>query len=91
MKGSKLSGEFVFEPPDTAPVGSVLYEQHLKLVDKSHIAAFAGFLMPLWYSSIGAEHKAVRQAAGVFDCTHMGVLEVAGREAAGFLNSVTST
>lgn len=90
MKENKLSGEFVFEPPDTVPVGSVLYEQHLKLVDKSHIAAFAGFLMPLWYSSIGAEHKAARQAAGVFDCTHMGVLEVAGREAAGFLNSVTT-
>ena len=83
-------GEFVFEPHESAPVGSVLYEQHLKLTDKSHIAAFAGFLMPLWYSSISAEHRAVRETAGVFDCTHMGVLEVAGAEAAGFLNSVAT-
>jgi len=85
-----LSGEFIFEPSDEAPVGSVLYKEHLALTDKSHIAPFAGYLMPLWYSSISAEHDAVRQAAGVFDCTHMGVLEVAGEDAVGFLNSVTT-
>lgn len=90
MKESNISGEFVFERPEIKPVGSVLYEEHLKLTDKSHMAAFAGYLMPLWYSSIGAEHKAVRGAAGIFDCTHMGVLEVAGADAAGFLNSVTT-
>jgi len=90
LKESKLSGEFVFELPEPEPIGSVLYREHLKLTDKSRMAAFAGFLMPLWYSSISAEHKAVRQAAGIFDCTHMGVLEVAGADAAGFLNSVTT-
>jgi len=42
--------------------------------------------MPLWYSSIAAEHQAVREAAGLFDCTHMGVLEVCGGGAAEFLN-----
>jgi glycine hydroxymethyltransferase len=46
--------------------------------------------MPLWYSSISAEHQAVRRAAGLFDCSHMGILEVAGPEAVGFLNSVTT-
>ncbi len=88
MNNSKPSGKFVFEPVEVEPVPSVLYQEHLKLTAKSHIAGFAGYLMPFWYSSISAEHNAVRQAAGVFDCTHMGVLEVAGTEAGGFLNSV---
>jgi glycine hydroxymethyltransferase len=86
----QTEGAFVFEPVDQPPVGSVLYDEHLKLTDKSHIAEFAGYLMPLWYSSIGAEHAAVRQRAGVFDCTHMGALEVCGKEAESFLNAVTT-
>lgn len=75
---------------DQQPVGSVLYDEHLKLTDKTHIAEFAGYLMPLWYSSISAEHSAVRQQAGIFDCTHMGALEVCGTDAEGFLNAVTT-
>lgn len=90
MEKSKFSGEFVFEPPETAPVGSVLYQEHLKLTGKSHITAFAGYLMPLWYSSVSSEHNAVRQTAGIFDCTHMGVLEIAGTDAMGFLNAITT-
>lgn len=82
--------EFVFEKPQTAGVGSALYQEHLRLTDKSHIVDFAGFLMPLWYSSISDEHTAVRQKAGIFDCTHMGVLEIAGEDAAGFLNLITT-
>jgi len=82
--------EFVFEQPKTTAVGTVLYHEHLKLTDKSHIVEFAGFLMPLWYSSIRAEHTAVRQAAGIFDCTHMGVLEVAGDYAQHLLQSITT-
>jgi len=46
--------------------------------------------MPLWYSSISAEHAAVREAAGIFDCTHMGILEIAGAGAADFLNQLTT-
>jgi glycine hydroxymethyltransferase len=46
--------------------------------------------MPLWYTSISAEHDAVRQNAGIFDCTHMGILEIAGTDAEGFLNEVTT-
>nr|BFE87269.1 hypothetical protein GCM10020093_098700 [Planobispora longispora] len=33
---------------------------------------FAGWLMPLRYGSESAEHNAVRQAAGLFDLSHMG-------------------
>ena len=90
MAKAVLSGKFEFEPPQSQPVGSVLYEDHLKLTDKSHITAFAGYLMPLWYSSISAEHTAVRQATGIFDCTHMGVWEISGTAAAEFLNLVTT-
>jgi glycine hydroxymethyltransferase len=86
----QTEGAFVFEPVDQQPVGSVLYDEHLKLTDKSHIAEFAGYLMPLWYSSISTEHAAVRQQAGIFDCTHMGALEVCGTDAEGFLNAVTT-
>lgn len=90
MGESKSSGAFEFERFDTPPVGTVLYQEHLRITDRSHIVPFAGYLMPLWYSSISAEHQAVRRAAGLFDCSHMGILEVAGPEAVGFLNSVTT-
>ncbi len=90
MQGSISSGRFVFEQRAPEPGPSVLYEEHLKRTSKSHIAAFAGYLMPLWYSSIAEEHRAVRERAGLFDCTHMGVLEVSGAEAAEFLNIVTT-
>ena len=71
-------------------VPSVLYDEHIALGAKSHMAEFAGYLMPLWYSSAGEEHAAVRQSAGMFDCTHMGVLEVSGEQAEGFLNMVST-
>ncbi|MGB7582495.1 MAG: glycine cleavage system aminomethyltransferase GcvT [Sedimentisphaerales bacterium] len=90
MAEKMTAGAFVFESPASSPVGSVLYDEHLKLTDKSHIAEFAGYLMPLWYSSIAEEHSAVRQRAGIFDCTHMGALEVVGPNAESFLDAVTT-
>ncbi len=51
---------------------------------------FAGYEMPLWYSSAKEEHRAVRTTAGLFDLGHMGVFEVSGRYAESFLNLVTS-
>ena len=84
------SGEFTFESAGGEPVGSVLYDEHLKLTTKSRMSPFAGYVMPLWYSSIAAEHQAVRQAAGLFDCTHMGVLEFSGGGAVGVLNAATT-
>lgn len=90
MKADTLAGTFIFKPPQTPLLGSILYQEHLKLIDKSRFAEFAGYLMPLWYSSISAEHSAVRQHTGLFDCTHMGILEVSGSDAAEFLNIVTT-
>jgi len=90
VQGSTAEGQFVFELRAAEPVPSVLYDEHAKLTGKSHFAAFAGYLMPLWYSSIAEEHRAVREQAGLFDCTHMGVLEVSGPDAGLFLDIVST-
>jgi glycine cleavage system T protein len=90
VQGSMSAGRFVFEQRALEPGPSTLYHEHVKLTGKSHIAAFAGYLMPLWYTSIAEEHQAVRERAGLFDCTHMGVLEVSGDDAADFLDVVTT-
>ena len=90
MQGSTATGEFVFQPGAIEPRPSVLYDEHVKRTNKSHISAFAGYLMPLWYSSIGEEHRAVRERAGLFDCTHMGVLEVSEEDAAAFLDLIST-
>jgi aminomethyltransferase len=47
---------------------------------------FAGWEMPVRYSSELAEHRAVRQAAGLFDLSHMGEIELTGPEAAAALD-----
>jgi glycine hydroxymethyltransferase len=54
------------------------------------MAPFAGWNMPLWYTSIRDEHRAVRGAAGLFDVSHMGILEASGPHAAYFLNLVST-
>src|SRR5688572_3273238 len=51
---------------------------------------FAGWEMPVEYSGLIGEHLAVRNAAGLFDVSHMGELEVAGPGALAFLQRVTS-
>ena len=45
------------------------------------MVAFGGWDMPLEYSGITREHLAVRQSAGLFDVSHMGELEIAGKDA----------
>ncbi len=54
------------------------------------MAPFAGWDMPLWYTSIRDEHRVVRGAAGLFDVSHMGILDVRGPHATYFLNLVTT-
>ena len=46
--------------------------------------------MPLWYKSVSEEHHAVRNGAGIFDVTHMGVYDVKGPGAEGFLDTVAT-
>ncbi|NLE92967.1 MAG: hypothetical protein GX599_03105, partial [Chloroflexi bacterium] len=61
-------------------------ESHLALGAK--MSGFAGWEMPLWYSSVLQEHIATRKAAGLFDVTHMGVFQAEGPDAAVFLDVV---
>jgi glycine hydroxymethyltransferase len=44
--------------------------------------------MPVWYTSVVEEHKAVRDAAGIFDVAHMGVYQIEGQDASNFLDRV---
>jgi glycine hydroxymethyltransferase len=59
---------------------------HLQLGAK--MIPFAGWEMPVWYSSVMEEHLAVRQSAGLFDVAHMGVYQAEGPDACVFLDSV---
>lgn len=63
-----------------------LYENHLKAQAK--IVDFAGWDMPLHYGSQIQEHHQVRQEAGVFDVSHMTVVDIHGQEATVFLRKL---
>ncbi|MFW5709138.1 MAG: serine hydroxymethyltransferase [Chloroflexota bacterium] len=67
---------------------TTLHDLHKRLGAK--MVPFAGYDMPVWYSSVMEEHLAVRNSAGVFDVTHMGVFDFKGRDAVAFLDAVTS-
>jgi aminomethyltransferase len=56
-----------------------LYETHKEL--GARLVDFAGFEMPVQYTSIKAEHAAVREAAGLFDVSHMGQIHFHGPDA----------
>ena len=60
-----------------------LYEFHRR--HGGHLVPFAGWEMPLYYTSILAEHKAVREGVGLFDVAHMGVLRLEGGHAGALL------
>ncbi len=80
--------EFRFELPETEPRPSVLYDEHLKLTARRNMVNFAGWTMPVWYSTTSEEHTAVRERAALFDLSHMGVLEFSGDGATRFLDMV---
>lgn len=63
-----------------------LYDSHVALGAK--MSPFAGFMMPIQYSSITEEHNAVRHAVGMFDVSHMGEFFVSGPDAEKFVNHI---
>jgi aminomethyltransferase len=65
---------------------SPLHDAHLAL--GARMAEFAGWEMPIQYSGIGAEHRAVREAVGIFDISHMGEFVVTGTGATAWLDSL---
>jgi aminomethyltransferase len=70
-----------------APVGELrrtpLHDLHREL--GARLVPFAGYEMPVQYTSIIEEHRTVRSAVGLFDLSHMGEIEVRGEEAVAFL------
>ncbi|MHB8174079.1 MAG: glycine cleavage system aminomethyltransferase GcvT [Nitrospirota bacterium] len=65
---------------------SPLHDRHKALQAK--LVDFHGWEMPLEYSGAVKEHVAVRTAAGLFDVSHMGVIEVGGADSMEFLSRV---
>lgn len=58
------------------------------LEHKAHMVDFAGWDMPLYYSSLTSEHHQVRTSGGLFDVSHMGRVKFTGRHARKFLEKV---
>jgi glycine hydroxymethyltransferase len=78
--------EFKWEETEAPLRRTPIYDTHKKLGAK--VIPFAGWEMPVWYTSVLEEHNAVRNAAGLFDVAHMGVYQVEGAQAVVFLDSV---
>ncbi len=74
------------EPVDPPLLTTRLHETHKSM--GARMVPFAGYDMPVWYTSVGEEHAAVRETAGLFDVTHMGVLDVSGPHALDYLETV---
>ena len=67
---------------------TALHDRHVAL--GARMMPFAGWDMPVEYSGITDEHLAVRTRAGLFDVSHMGEIEVAGRDALAAIQRITS-
>jgi len=63
-----------------------LHDEQIKL--GARMIEFAGWMMPVQYSSIIDEHKTVRENVGLFDVSHMGEVYVYGKDSLAFLNKL---
>ena len=63
-----------------------LHDKHIAL--GARMVDFAGWDMPVQYSSIIEEHKTVREKVGLFDVSHMGEMIIVGEDALPFLNKL---
>ncbi len=82
----KALPDFTWVEPAEILKFTALNKTHKALGAK--MVPFAGWEMPVWYSSVIEEHLATRQAAGLFDVSHMGVYQAEGPSAAPFLDTV---
>ena len=73
---------------DTPLKRTPLYDLHVKL--GARLVPFGGWEMPVQYTSIIEEHRAVRSAVGLFDVSHMGEFEVEGPGALPALQRLTT-
>lgn len=61
-----------------------LYDEHVNLGGK--VVDYAGWLLPVQYEGLVHEHEAVRNKAGLFDVSHMGAINVSGKDAMAYLD-----
>ena len=66
-----------------------LYSCHQQAGGK--MIPFAGYLLPVQYAGVIAEHMAVRTKAGLFDVSHMGEFVLKGKDAVRNLNNILIT
>ncbi|MGD0318322.1 MAG: glycine cleavage system protein T, partial [Nitrososphaerales archaeon] len=64
---------------------------HQYHLEHAKLTEFAGYEMPLWYTTTMDEHLAVRNSSGIFDVSHMGRFMVRGGPAASFLEGLVPT
>jgi len=76
----------VWRVTETAQKKTPLYDEHVRRGAK--MVPFAGWLMPVQYTSIVEEHQAVRKNVGMFDISHMGQLIVDGSDSRSWLNTM---
>ncbi len=67
---------------------TILHDWHVS--NNARIVEFAGFEMPLSYTTIIKEHEAVRNSAGLFDLCHMGRLKITGLDSLDFLQYIVT-
>jgi glycine hydroxymethyltransferase len=80
---------FTWEGPTDPPLQrTMLYDIHRRA--GARMAPFAGWEMPIRYASVQDEHLAVRQVAGLFDVSHMGLFEFSGENVHLFVNTITT-
>jgi glycine hydroxymethyltransferase len=80
---------FTWEEPQDQPLKQTpLYNAHVR--SQAKMTSFAGWEMPVRYGSVQEEHLAVRQQAGLFDVSHMGLFEFSGESVHLFVNTITS-
>ncbi|MFL2989422.1 MAG: glycine cleavage system aminomethyltransferase GcvT [Candidatus Neomarinimicrobiota bacterium] len=70
------------------PKKTALYDFHI--ANSNNVVNFSGFYLPVFYSSILDEHRAVRNKAALFDVCHMGQLIISGKESEKFVQTVTT-
>ena len=78
--------EWIWTEPESDLKKTELHTVHQEMGAK--LVPFAGWEMPVRYTTVMEEHQAVRTGAGLFDVAHMGVFEISGPNATVFLDTV---
>jgi glycine hydroxymethyltransferase len=87
--GQSALPDYRLEAPDLPLRRTPLFDEHVKL--GGNMVPFAGWEMPVRYrTSLAEEHAAVRETCGLFDVSHMGVLDFRGEHAQRFLDAITT-